>query len=124
MIILFNVRLNDSQKVVCALTKLFGIGKTTAQELCAHLGLSETLKVKDLTSKHQDQLQQVIRQFYLIENEKRHQIRGGTERLTGISCWRGLRLSQGLPCRGQRTHGNGNTARRLNSHRVKTKTKN
>lgn len=118
------MRLNDSQKVSYALTKLFGLGKTTAQELCAHLGLGETVKVKDLTKKHQDQLHQIIRQFYLVENEKRHQLKTASERLTTISSWRGLRLSQGLPCRGQRTHGNAKTARRLNSHRVKTKMKN
>lgn len=121
MIVLLNVPLKDSQRVLVALTQIFGINKSTAKELCAQLGFSETLKVTDLTQNHQERLSQAIRQLYTVENEKLSLIRKQTQRLVSISSWRGIRLSQGLPCRGQRTHGNARTANRLNAHRVKRK---
>jgi small subunit ribosomal protein S13 len=56
-----------------------------------------------------------------VENERLRLVRKQAKRLVQLSTWRGLRLAQGLPCRGQRTHGNARTARRLNAHRVKQK---
>ena len=121
MIVLLNVPLKDSQRVVIALTQIFGINKSTAKELCAQLGFNEALKVSDLAQNHQERLSQALRQLYVVENEKLSLIRKQTQRLVAISSWRGIRLSQGLPCRGQRTHGNARTAKRLNTHRVKRK---
>jgi len=121
MIVLLNVPLKDSQRVVITLTQIFGINKTTSKDICAQLGFSETLKVSDLTQNHQERLSQALRQLYVVENERLSLIRKQTQRLVSISSWRGIRLSQGLPCRGQRTHGNARTAKRLNAHRVKRK---
>ena len=121
MIVLLNVQLKDSQRVSVALTQIFGINKSTTQELCAQLGFSELLKVGDLTQNHQEKLSQALRQLYVVENERLSLIRKQAQRLVSISSWRGIRLSQGLPCRGQRTHGNSRTARKLNTHRVKRK---
>jgi small subunit ribosomal protein S13 len=121
MIVLLNVPLKDSQRVVITLTQIFGINKPTSKDICAQLGFSETLKVSDLTQNHQERLSQALRQLYVVENERLSLIRKQTQRLVSISSWRGIRLSQGLPCRGQRTHGNARTAKRLNAHRVKRK---
>jgi len=121
MIVLLNVPLKDSQRVSVALTQIFGINKSTAKEICSQLGFSDLIKVNDLTQNHQETLSQALRQLYIVENEKLSLIRKQTQRLVSISSWRGIRLSQGLPCRGQRTHGNARTARKLNAYRVKRK---
>lgn len=121
MAVLLNTTLKDSKRLVIALRQVYGMGHSSAVELCAYLGLSESIKVKDLTQKQQDQLSQALRHMYTVENEQLLSVRKQAKRLVELSTWRGLRLAQGLPCRGQRTHGNARTARRLNAHRVKLK---
>lgn len=121
MAVLLNTTLKDSKRLVIALGQVYGMGRASAQEICATLGLSEMVKVKDLTQQQQDQLSQTLRHRYSVENERLRLVRKQAKRLVQLSTWRGLRLTQGLPCRGQRTHGNARTARRLNTHRVKQK---
>jgi small subunit ribosomal protein S13 len=121
MAVLLNTTLKDSKRLVIALGQVHGMGHASAQEICATLGLSEMVKVKDLTQQQQDQLSQTLRHRYSVENERLRLVRKQAKRLVQLSTWRGLRLAQGLPCRGQRTHGNARTARRLNAHRVKQK---
>jgi len=121
MVVLLNTTLKDSKRLVVALRKVYGMGHASAVEVCAYLGLSENFKVKDLTAKQRDELSQALRHMYTVENERLTMVRKQAKRLVQLSTWRGLRLTQGLPCRGQRTHGNARTARRLNAHRVKQK---
>lgn len=121
MVVLFNTTLKDSQRLVIALRQLYGMGYASSIELCAYVGLSGHVKVKDVTQKQQDQLSQALRHMYSVENDRRLAVRTQAHRLVQLSTWRGLRLVHGLPCRGQRTHGNARTARRLNAHRVKQK---
>jgi len=118
MAVLLNTTLKDSKRLVIALRQIYGMGHASAVELCAYLGLSENFKVKDLTQKQRDQLSQALRHMYTVENERLIATRKQARRLVELSTWRGLRLAQGLPCRGQRTHGNARTSRRLNTHRV------
>jgi len=121
MAVLLNTALKDSKRLVIALRQIYGMGHASALELCVYLGLSSQVKVKDLTQKQQDQLSQALRHMYSVENDRLLAVRKQAKRLVQLSTWRGLRLAQGLPCRGQRTHGNARTARRLNAHRVKQK---
>lgn len=121
MVVLLNTTLKDAKRLIVALRQMYGMGQSSAIELCAHLGLSSHIKVKDLTQKQQDQLSQALRHMYSVENDRLLTARKQAKRLVQLSTWRGLRLAQGLPCRGQRTHGNARTARRLNAHRVKQK---
>ena len=121
MVVLLNTSLKDSQRINIALCQMYGIGRSKANEICAHMGLSDDCRVKDLSSKQQDELSQLLRHMYSVENEKLLSVKKQAHRLVIISSWRGLRLAQGLPCRGQRTHGNARTARKLNAYRVKNK---
>ena len=63
----------------------------------------------------------IKKQKYKKLQAKLLSVKKQAHRLVSISSWRGLRLAQGLPCRGQRTHGNARTARKLNAYRVKNK---
>ena len=121
MVVLLNTSLKDSQRINIALCQMYGIGRSKANEICAHMGLSNDCRVKDLSSKQQDELSQLLRHMYSVENEKLLSVKKQAHRLVSISSWRGLRLAQGLPCRGQRTHGNARTARKLHAYRVKNK---
>jgi small subunit ribosomal protein S13 len=121
MVVLLNTSLGDFQPIRIALRQMYGIGASKAGEICAHMGFSDNCRVGDLNAGQRDALGQLLRHRYSVENERLSVVGRQARRLVSISSWRGLRLAQGLPCRGQRTHGNARTARRLNAYRVKNK---
>jgi small subunit ribosomal protein S13 len=99
-------------KVVRALTQLFGIGPNKALQICDKLGISDTLKVNQLTRIQLDQIMQIISQHYLIDSELKKIIQNDIQRFIAIGSYRGFRHNAGLPVRGQRTHTNAKTCRK------------
>ncbi|BDA51723.1 Ribosomal protein S13 (mitochondrion) [Coccomyxa sp. Obi] len=112
MIYILNSNLNDQKKISRALCEIYGIGDQLSKQICDDLGISTDLKVNDLSPSHIDLLSQTIPQTYLIGAELQGETRKSKERLVLVSSYRGIRHSQGLPSRGQRTHGNAQTARK------------
>ncbi len=96
------------KRVVIALTYIYGIGKPKSQAILEAAGVSEDIRVKDLT---EDQLNAIRTQ---IENEKvegdlRREVNLNIKRLMEIGSYRGIRHRRGLPCRGQKTKNNART---------------
>jgi len=120
MIYILNTNLNDDKRIGPALCKIYGIGDQLSKQICDDLGVSIDLKVKDLAQSHIDSLSQVIPQAYVIGAELQGETRKRKERLVLVSSYRGIRHSQGLPSRGQRTHGNAQTARKSRFNLSKT----
>ena len=50
---------------------------------------------------------------YQTENELKKQVKGNFERFIQIGCYKGLRVTHHLPLRGQRTHTNAKSAKKL-----------
>ena len=113
MLVIFGVNLSKEKKVIYSLTQLYGIGLTTAKKICCELGISPNLKVYELTEFQQFQIMRKIKEEYILENNLREQVKGDVQRYISNGCIRGFRHKHKLPVRGQRTHSNGKTPRRV-----------
>ncbi|MFJ7738060.1 30S ribosomal protein S13 [Lysinibacillus sp. NPDC097287] len=96
------------KRVVISLTYIYGIGKTSAQKVLADAGISEDIRVRDLT---EEQLNQIREQLdsYKLEGDLRRETSLNIKRLMEIGCNRGIRHRRGLPVRGQNTKNNART---------------
>ncbi|MFD2617403.1 30S ribosomal protein S13 [Terrilactibacillus laevilacticus] len=96
------------KRVVISLTYIYGIGKTTAQEILAKAGVSEDTRVRDLTEEELTRIREVIDK-YKIEGDLRREVSLNVKRLIEIGSYRGIRHRRGLPVRGQNTKNNART---------------
>lgn len=92
-----------------ALTRIYGIGRTTAKEICEKANIPSDSRVKNLTEEQITDLRKVIEGHYKVEGELRSEVIMNIRRLMDIGSYRGLRHRRGLPARGQRTKTNART---------------
>lgn len=93
---------------VIALTYIFGIGKSRAQEILKTAQVSEDTKVSDWNDDEIGRIRDAV-SSYTIEGELRSETQMNIKRLMDIGCYRGIRHRAGLPLRGQRTKNNSRT---------------
>jgi small subunit ribosomal protein S13 len=103
------VDLPREKRIEISLQYIYGIGKTTAQKICAKAEVSTVTRTKDLTDDEVRRLREVIEQAYKVEGDLRRETSLNIKRLMDLGCYRGLRHRKGLPVRGQRTHTNART---------------
>ena len=97
------------KRLVVSLTYIFGIGRTTAKQVCEACAISPDTRVRDLTEEEVSQLRGYIDQNLKVEGDLRREIAQNIKRKMEIGCYQGLRHRRGLPVRGQRTHTNART---------------
>ncbi len=97
------------KRVEIALTYIYGIGRTTSNEILAQTGISPDTRVKNLTEEEINKLREIIEKNYKVEGDLRREIAMNIKRLIEIGCYRGLRHRRGMPVRGQRTKTNART---------------
>jgi small subunit ribosomal protein S13 len=102
-----NIPLN--KRVEIGLTYIYGIGRSTSNELLAKLGIEPDRKVRDLTEDEVVQLRDLIDSDVTVEGDLRRERSQAIKRLQEIGCYRGLRHRRGLPVRGQNTKTNART---------------
>ena len=102
------VNIPDNKHTVISLTYVFGIGRPTAQQICADLNIEESTKVRDLGEEKLDEIRNVIAAMN-VEGDLRREISMNIKRLMDLGCYRGLRHRRSLPLRGQRTKTNART---------------
>lgn len=103
------VELPREKRIVIGLTYIYGIGKSTAEQILAKLEIDENIKVQDLSIEQEKKLREIIIDDYVVEGDLRTQKAMDIKRLMEINCYRGIRHKSGLPVRGQRTHTNART---------------
>jgi small subunit ribosomal protein S13 len=103
------VDLPREKKVEIGLTYIYGIGRATAQRILAATGVSDSLRVKDLSDADINRLRQIIEKDFRVEGALRTEVAMNIKRLMDIGSYRGNRHRRGLPVRGQRTHTNART---------------
>ncbi len=103
------VNIPTNKRVEIALTYIHGIGRTTARDLTAKLGIPPERRVNDLTDAEVLQIREAIDREHTVEGDLRRQTSMNIKRLMDLACYRGLRHRKGLPVRGQRTHTNART---------------
>ncbi len=103
------VNLPNQKRLEIGLTYIYGIGQSTARQVCAVLGLSPDTKVRDLTDEEVNRLRQHIDGNLEVEGDLRRERSQAIKRLSEIGSLRGIRHRRGLPVHGQRTKTNGRT---------------
>lgn len=96
------------KRVVISLTYIYGVGKTTAQEILKEAGVSENTRVRDLTEDELSKIRKAINDF-TVEGDLRREVSLNIKRLIEIGSYRGIRHRRGLPVRGQKTKNNSRT---------------
>ena len=102
------VDIPKQKRGVIALTYIFGIGRSRAQNILAEAKVDESKKVSDWTDSEIAAIREAVATFK-IEGELRSEVQLNIKRLMDIGCYRGIRHRSGLPLRGQRTKNNSRT---------------
>ena len=102
------VDLPRDKRIVIGLTYIFGIGNTTAQKILANAGVSEDIRVRDLTPDQEEKIRAEVDQIK-VEGDLRREVSLNIKRLQEIGSYRGMRHRHGLPVRGQHTKNNART---------------
>ena len=97
------------KRLEISLTYIFGVGRSTAQEICDNVGISRDTRVRDLTDEEVAQLRTYVDQNLKVEGDLRREVAANIKRKVEIGTYEGLRHRRGLPVRGQRTRTNART---------------
>jgi small subunit ribosomal protein S13 len=97
------------KRLEISLTYIFGIGKSTAQKMCADLGLNTSTRARDLTEDEVNRIRVWVDQHLTVEGDLRRDIQQDIKRKIEIGSYQGIRHRKGLPVNGQRTHTNART---------------
>ncbi|MBC6399538.1 MAG: 30S ribosomal protein S13 [Ekhidna sp.] len=103
------VDIPDNKRGEIALTYIFGIGKTSAQNILNEAGVDINKKVQDWTDDEGGKIRNIIRERYKVEGTLKGEVQLSIKRLLDIGCYRGLRHRKSLPVRGQHTKNNART---------------
>jgi small subunit ribosomal protein S13 len=103
------VDLPKNKRGVIALTYIYGIGSSTAQDLLEKNGVDANVKVQDWSDENIRAISAMIQADYTVEGELRSEVQTNIKRLMDIASYRGLRHRKGLPVNGQRTKTNART---------------
>ena len=102
-----NIPLN--KRVEIGLTYVYGIGRSTSNQLLGQVGIDPDTYVRDLTDDEVAKLRDAIDGSLMVEGDLRRDRSQNVKRLMEIGCYRGLRHRRGLPVRGQNTKTNART---------------
>ncbi|MFJ6214379.1 30S ribosomal protein S13 [Streptomyces sp. NPDC092296] len=106
---LVGVDLPREKRIEIALTYIYGIGRTRAQQTLTETGVSPDVRVRDMAEDDLVKLRDWIEANYKIEGDLRREVQADIRRKVEIGCYEGLRHRRGLPVHGQRTHTNART---------------
>jgi small subunit ribosomal protein S13 len=96
------------KRLEISLTYIFGIGRTTSQQIAATETSPDT-RVRDLTDEEVTRLRNYIDANLQVEGDLRRDVSQDIKRKMEIGCYQGIRHRKGLPVHGQRTHTNART---------------
>jgi len=94
------------ERVEIGLTRIYGIGRTTSNQVLTRTNVSPDTRVKNLTEEEVGRIREIIDREFTVEGDLRREINLNIKRLIEIGSYRGLRHRRGLPVRGQRTRTN------------------
>ncbi len=106
---LSGVDLPREKRVEVALTYVFGIGRTRAQETLKNTGVNPDTRVRDLAEEDLVKIREYVDANLKTEGDLRREVQADIRRKVEIGCYQGLRHRRGLPVHGQRTSTNART---------------
>ena len=102
------VNIPDHKHAVISLTYIYGVGKTSAQQILATVGIKEDTKISDIEDAKLDEVRAEVAKLN-VEGDLRREVSMNIKRLMDLGSFRGIRHRRGLPLRGQRTKTNART---------------
>jgi small subunit ribosomal protein S13 len=115
------VDLPKNKRVEIGLTYIYGIGRTTSQDILAKLDIDPNTKTDTLTESEVNSIRKMIDDNYRVEGDLRSEVAMNIKRLMDLGAYRGLRHRRGLPVNGQRTSTNARTRKGPKRAAVKKK---
>ncbi|NNG01036.1 MAG: 30S ribosomal protein S13 [Desulfobacteraceae bacterium] len=115
------VDLPRRKRVEIGLTYIYGIGRTTSQQILEKVSIDPNILTDNLTEAQVNSIRKVIDNQYKVEGELRTEVSMNIKRLMDLGCYRGLRHRRGLPAHGQRTSTNARTRKGPKRAAVKKK---
>jgi small subunit ribosomal protein S13 len=106
---ILGVDLPNDKPTHISLRYIYGIGPTTALQVCEKAKVDPQRRAKDLSDEDIARIAGILDREYTVEGPLRRQIHQNIQRLKEINCYRGMRHRRGLPVRGQRTRTNART---------------
>jgi small subunit ribosomal protein S13 len=106
---ILGVDLPNDKPTHIALRYIYGIGPTTALQLCEQARINPARKARELSDEEIARIATLLDRDYTVEGPLRRETQNNIARLRDIQCYRGLRHRRGLPVRGQRTRTNART---------------
>ena len=103
------VDIPDKKRGEIGLTYIFGIGRSSAQDILNKAGVTYDKKVSQWSDEESNAVRAIITAEYKVEGALKSEVQLSIKRLMDIGCYRGLRHRKGLPVRGQRTKNNSRT---------------
>ncbi|HEV8055056.1 MAG TPA: 30S ribosomal protein S13 [Nocardioidaceae bacterium] len=103
---LVGVDLPRDKRIEVALTYIYGIGRTRAQQLLQLTGVSPDMRVHQLGDEELVKLRDEIEGNFRVEGDLRREVAADIRRKVEIGSYQGRRHRSGLPVRGQRTRTN------------------
>ena len=113
MLYIFGKVIPTDKKIKYSLTNLFGINLNKSTKICKNIGINPSVSINSLKKNQIRTLIEYLDKNFLIEQDLKKKLRSEKKSLINIKHYRGLRRLRGLPVRGQRTHTNKKTAKKL-----------
>lgn len=107
------IDIQNNKKVEVGLTNIYGVGRATARDILAEIGVDLSKRIGDLSEQDISAIRKYIEDNLIVEGDLRKETSLNIKRLMEINCYRGSRHKMHLPCRGQKTRSNARTRRGL-----------
>lgn len=111
MVRIAGIDLPATKRIEYALTKIYGIGLVSSNEILERTAIDINTRTKDLTDEQVASIREVLEASYLVESDLKRKVSLNIKRLSEINCTRGRRHREQLPVRGQRTRTNARARR-------------
>jgi len=105
------INIPREKRIVISLAYVYGIGKTTAQQILTDAKVDGNKRTKDLDGEEEDRIRIIVEKQFKTEGDLRREVSANIKRLKDIKSYRGVRHIKRLPVRGQRTKTNSRTVR-------------
>jgi small subunit ribosomal protein S13 len=105
------VDLPRNKRVEVGLTYIYGIGRSSSNQILQQTAIDPDKRVRDLSEVEVTMLREIIERNFRVEGDLRREVQMNIKRLMEIGCYRGLRHRRNLPVHGQRTRTNARTKR-------------
>lgn len=103
------IDLPRNKRIEVALTYIYGIGRSSSQDILSKAGVNIDSRTDALTEAEVAKIRDIIDRDFRVEGDLKREVTTNIKRLMDLGCYRGLRHRRGLPARGQRTKTNART---------------